>query len=105
VQRSQKPLDAKKNEYYADKLVIDTIFEIVSNEPLEPTELITRVREETNKSKAQCREIVDRYEGKKLDEFIFWRIETVAHDRKALELPPIAAPKYFWIRLDALRLL
>tara|TARA_B100001057_G_scaffold464847_1_gene520389 strand:- start:98 stop:415 length:318 start_codon:yes stop_codon:yes gene_type:complete len=104
VQRSQKPLGAKKNKYYADKIVIDTIIEIVSNEPLELSELITRVREEKDKSKAKCREIVDRYKGKELDEFIFWRIETGAHNRKTLELPPIVAPKYVWIRLDALRL-
>ena len=84
--------------------MIDTIIEIVSYEPLKLTELITRVREETNKSKAQCREIADRYTGTELDEFIFWRIDTVARNRRTLELPPIAAPKYVWIRLDALRL-
>ena len=104
MKRSPKPLDAKRNKYYADKLVIDTIVEIVSNEPLELTELITRVRKGTSKSKAKCREIVNRYEGKELDEFIFWRIETGAHNRQTLELLSIAAPKYVWIRLGALRL-
>ena len=68
MQRSQKPLGAKKNKYYADKIVIDTIIEIVSNEPLELTELITRVREEKDKSEAKCREIVDRYKGNELDD-------------------------------------
>ena len=47
---------------------------------------------------------MDRHKDKELDEFIFWRIETGAHNRKTLELPPIVAPKYVWIRLDALRL-
>ena len=84
--------------------MIDTIIEIVSNEPSELTELITPAGEETDKSKAKCREIVDRHKDKELDEFIFWRIETGAHNRKTLELPPIVAPKYVWIRLDALRL-
>ena len=55
MQRSQKPLGAKKNKYYADKIVIDTIIEIVSNEPWELTELITRVKEYNDKIKAKCR--------------------------------------------------
>ncbi len=84
--KQEKELAAKKNKYYADKLVIDTIIEIVYSETLELTELIARVREETDKSKAKCREVVDRYEGKELDEFVFWRIETGAHNRKTLEL-------------------
>ncbi len=41
--------------------LIDTIIEIVSNEPMELTELVTRVREEKDKSQAKCQEIVDRY--------------------------------------------
>ena len=89
MQRSQKPLGAEKNKYYADKLVIDAIIEIVSSEPLEPTELIARVREETDKSKAKYWEIVDCYKGKAIDEFIIWRIETGAHNRKTLESPQV----------------
>ena len=67
--------------------------EIVSSETLELTELIARVREEADKGKAKCREVVDRYEGKELDEFVFWRIEKGAHNRKTLELLTFGAEK------------
>ena len=77
-------LAAKKNKYYADKLVIDTIIETISHGPLDLTKLIAQVNEETGVSKANCRKIVDRYKGKDLDEFILWRIEVGAHNRKTL---------------------
>ena len=84
--KQEKKATAKKNKYYADKLVVDTIIETISNEPLDLTELMTRVSEETSKSVAKCREIVNQYKGEGLDEFTFWRIRTGAHNRKTLEL-------------------
>ena len=84
--KQEKELAAKKNRYYADKLVVDTIIETISNESLDLTELIDRVSEETEKSKAKCRKIVYQYKGEGLDEFTFWRIRTGAHNRKTLEL-------------------
>ena len=67
-------------------MVIDTIIENSSRESLDLTELITLVNGETGKSKIKCREILDRYQGEALDEFVFWRIEVGPHNRKSLKL-------------------
>ena len=66
--------------------MIDTIIETISREPLDLTELITLVNGETGKSKIKCREIVDRYQGEALDEFVFWRLEVGPHNSKRLKL-------------------
>ena len=84
--KEEKIHEVKKNKYHADKLVIDTIIELARSESLDLTELIKRVSEETGKSKAQCRSIVDQYKGEALDEYCFWQIQTGAHNRKTLEL-------------------
>ncbi len=84
--KQERKLAAKKNRYYDDKLVIDTIFEFARSESLDLTELMTRVSEETGKSKANCRAIVDQYKGEGLDEYSFWQVQTGAHNRKTLEL-------------------
>jgi len=82
--KREKKLAAKKNKYYADKLVVDTIIETISRESLDLTKLITKVSDETGVSKANCRKIVDRYKGEELDEFVFWRMEVGAHNTKTL---------------------
>ena len=82
--KQEKKLAAKKNKYFADKLVVDTIIETISREPLDLTKLIAQVNEETDVSKANCRKIVDRYKGTELDEFVFWRMEVGAHNSKTL---------------------
>ena len=82
--KREKKLAVKKNKYFADKLVIDTIIETISREPLDLTKLIAQVNEETGVSKANCRKIVDRYKGAELDEFVFWRMEVGAHNTKTL---------------------
>ena len=82
--KQEKKLAAKKNKYFADKLVVDTIIETISREPLDLTKLIAQVNEETGVSKANCRKIVDRYKGTELDEFVFWRMEVGAHNSKTL---------------------
>ena len=64
--------------------MIDTIIKTISREPLDLTKLIAQVNEETGVSKANCRKIVDRYKGEELDEFVFWRMEVGAHNRKTL---------------------
>ena len=84
--KREKELATKKKQYYADKFVIDTIIETSSRESLDLTELITLVSGETGKSRAKCREIVYRYKGGALDEFVFWRIEVGPHNRKTLEV-------------------
>ena len=50
--KQEKKLAAKKNKYFADKLVVDTIIETISREPLDLTKLIAQVNEETGVSKA-----------------------------------------------------
>ena len=66
--------------------MIDTIIETTSRESLDLTELITFISRETGKSQGKCREIVYRYKGEALDEFVFWRIEVGPHNRKTLEI-------------------
>lgn len=84
--KQDKKLAAKKDRYHADKLVIDTIIEIISSESLDLTEPIACVSEETGESRAQCKKVVDRHKGEGLDDYSFWRVQTSAHKRKALEL-------------------
>jgi len=82
----EKKRAIKLKQHHKDKLVIDTIIAIMSNESMELTELIKRVSDEAGKSVAKCREIVNQYKGGGLDEFTFWRIKTGAHNRQTLEL-------------------
>ena len=82
--KREKKLAAKKNKYYADKLVVDTIIETISREPLDLTKLIAQVNEETGVSKANRRKTVDRYKGTELEAVVVWRMEVGAHNTKTL---------------------
>ena len=84
--KQDKKRASKLKQYHKDKLVIETIIEIISNDSLELTELTKRVAEETGESKVNCRAIVERYKGEGVDEYSYWRVRKGAHNRKPLEL-------------------
>ena len=84
--KHEKELLRKKRQYYADKLVIDTIMDLAKIESLALTELIAQVSEETGKPKSKCKAIVERYKGDGLNEFTYWRLDKGAHNSKTLKL-------------------
>ena len=84
--KHEKELLRKKRQYYADKLVIDTIMDLAKIESLALTELIAQVSEETGKPKSKCKAIVERYKGDGLNEITYWRLDKGAHNSKTLKL-------------------
>jgi hypothetical protein len=86
ISEKKKKQAQKDKQYYKDKLVIDTIQELVANDIPDLTTLIKRVSEDSGKSIENCRAIATRYSGEGLDEFIFWKISKGKNNLKTLEL-------------------